>query len=204
MRTTILFLCVLLALPTVEAAPPSEASVEHLLTVMHSAKLIDTMMTQIDGMMKNSMDQQLSADNAAPAAHRIADTLREKMMAGLRAEMSWHQMKDIYIKVYTQTFTQEEIDSLIAFYGSPTGQVVVAKMPEVMQKTEVMTVARLRPFLQHLQADMAQSVREAQAEAIAQAAAADAAGTSDKVPAANPDKPAAPAAAEAPAGTGSK
>ncbi len=173
-----------MALPIVDAAPPSQASVEHLLAVMHSSKLIDTMLHQIDGVMKNSMDQQLRAENASPAAQQIADRLRGRMMADLRGELSWEKIKGIYIEVYSQAFTQKEIDDLIGFYGSPTGQMVIEKMPEVMQKTQVMMLARMQPFMQHLRTDMEQSVREARAQAIAQAAAADAAGSSSGTPAA--------------------
>ena len=32
-------------------------------------------------------------------------------MTNFRSELSWERMKDLYIRVYSETFTQEEIDA---------------------------------------------------------------------------------------------
>ena len=39
------------------------------------------------------------------------------------------------MKVYTDTYTEEEIDGILAFYKSPVGKAFLQKMPEVMQRS---------------------------------------------------------------------
>lgn len=39
-----------------------------------------------------------------------------------------------YIRIYRETFTEEELQSLIAFYESPAGQMFIRKTPEIMDK----------------------------------------------------------------------
>jgi hypothetical protein len=49
--------------------------------------------------------------------------------------MSWEKMKPMYVQLYRDTFEQEEVDGLIAFYKSPAGQAYVTKMPLLMSKS---------------------------------------------------------------------
>jgi uncharacterized protein len=42
---------------------------------------------------------------------------------------------DALAKVYTDTYTEEEIDGILAFYKSPAGKAFIQKMPEVMQRS---------------------------------------------------------------------
>jgi uncharacterized protein len=59
--------------------------------------------------------------------------LRRRAM--LREEMTWDKLRPVYVQIYQESFTQEEIDGLIAFYESPAGFAFVEKMPFVMQKS---------------------------------------------------------------------
>jgi len=42
---------------------------------------------------------------------------------------------DLIVPIYAKHFEQEELEALLAFYESPTGQKMLAKMPEVMQES---------------------------------------------------------------------
>ena len=61
-------------------------------------------------------------------------------------------MEDVYLQVYRETFTQEEITSIIAFYSSPAGKAMVEKVPVAMQKAGTLMQARIGPMTQKLQA----------------------------------------------------
>ena len=53
----------------------------------------------------------------------------------MREELSWSKMKPQYIRIYQESFSQEDVEGFIAFYRSPAGQAYVDKMPIVMQKS---------------------------------------------------------------------
>jgi uncharacterized protein len=69
------------------------------------------------------------------------------MMAVLGEELDWNTLEPIYADIYTQSFTQQEIDGMIAFYKSEPGQAVLAKMPIVMQKTMQAMQARMASMM---------------------------------------------------------
>ena len=70
--------------------------------------------------------------------------------------MSWDKMEPMYIDLYRQTFTQKEVNDILAFYRTPSGQSMIEKMPvlmtRVMQTAQSM-VATLMPQLQKINRD---------------------------------------------------
>jgi hypothetical protein len=157
---------------TAQAAAPSQESVEKLLADAGVEKILSTMQQQIDGMMKAGMDQAFKGQNLPPEARQMVDNLRHKMVADVQEELSWARMKDVYIRVYSETFTQEEIDGLTTFYESVAGKAFVAKMPLVMQKTTVLMQQRLGPMIQRMQQSIHEAIAEAEAQAQIEAAKA--------------------------------
>lgn len=152
----------LLACALAHAAPPSKESIERLLIVTEAEKLVTAMPQQIETVMKANMDQALSGQVMPAEAREFAESFRKKMMAGVMEELSWPKMKDLYLEIYGETFTQEEIDGLIAFYESPAGKAFVVKMPLVMQKSMTAMQQRMGPIMQKMQASMKEALQEMQ------------------------------------------
>ncbi|MBN9383186.1 MAG: DUF2059 domain-containing protein [Chitinophagaceae bacterium] len=50
-------------------------------------------------------------------------------------EVSPEDLVNMVIPVYDRNFTDEEIDGMLAFYSSPVGQKVLAKLPVVLQES---------------------------------------------------------------------
>jgi hypothetical protein len=79
----------------------------------------------------------------------------------VQEEFSWDKLKPTYIAIYQETFDQEEIDGLVAFYKSPVGTSMVNKMPVVMQKSMVGMQARLQPMFKRMKGMMEQALMDA-------------------------------------------
>ena len=54
------------------------------------------------------------------------------------------------IKVYADTFTEEELKGLISFYKSPVGQKFIEKTPELMKRSMELSQKRMQPFIQNM------------------------------------------------------
>jgi hypothetical protein len=62
-------------------------------------------------------------------------------------------MKPAYVKLFSETYTEPQVDDLLAFYRSPTGQVMVAKSPELIVKANAIVQQKMlaaQPELQKL------------------------------------------------------
>jgi TonB family protein len=92
--------------------------------------LIDYSSQQFDSIIAEQMEPSLKA---APAAQRermqaIAADFRAKAFTLL----SWEKMEPIYEKAYCDTFSEQEVKSINAFYHSPAGQALTRKNPNLL------------------------------------------------------------------------
>jgi len=149
-------------------ARPSEESIGRLFEVMHTRGLLDSYMGQIDTTMHNSMHEALRGRTLNPEQQQIMDDWSREMTGLIRQEVNWEALRPMMIAVYRDTFTQREIDGMLRFYGSPTGQAVIAKLPQTLQKSmEFMQerIGKLMPQIAQLQKDTMQAMQRAQARA---------------------------------------
>ncbi len=116
-------------------ARPSEASVRQLFEVMHSSKLLDAYMTQIDSTVRASMQQALAGQQLNPKQKQILDDMGGQIGSLVKAELNWPAIEPLMIDVYRNTFSQHEVDGMLAFYRSEAGQAVIAKLPTAMQQS---------------------------------------------------------------------
>ncbi len=77
--------------------------------------------------------------------------MQTKMANVMKEELTWAKYEPMFVQIYSDSFTQEEIDSIIAFYRTPGGQALVKKMPVVMQRTMQMVQQQMGPLMQKFQ-----------------------------------------------------
>mgnify|MGYP005607049363 FL=1 len=64
------------------------------------------------------------------------------------------------VKLYTNGFSEAELNQLIAFYKSPLGQKVLKQMPALFSESMKMTQARLEPAVPQIQQLLDQMTKE--------------------------------------------
>jgi hypothetical protein len=107
------------------------------------------------------MQQAAQGKTLTAEQQRIFDAVPARFVAVMRAEFGWAKMKPMYVQLYRDTFEQEEIDGLIAFYRSPVGQAFTSKMPLIMQKSMALTQAQMQTFIPKMKAAMEGAIAEA-------------------------------------------
>ena len=160
MRKLLILVSASIAL-NVSASPASQESVESLLASMKTASLMDSMYGGMEQMMRQGMEQSLQGKPLNAEQRRILDAVPAKFVAVIRAEFNWDKMKPQYVQLYRDTFEQDEVDGLVAFYASPAGQAFVNKMPVVMQKSFSIS----QSLMQSLTPKIAAAIKDAMAEA---------------------------------------
>ena len=143
---------------------PGEDSIKQLLEVAQVHKLVDSMKIQMDAFMKNAMQQATQGQSVSPRIQKDIDKRQSELMTVLNEELAWEKLEPLYIRVYRQSFSQEEVDGLIAFYKTPTGQAMINKMPVVMQNTFNELQQRMGPMMRRIQRMQQEVVAEIQAE----------------------------------------
>ena len=144
-------------------APASEESIDRLLADTKVEKLLDTMSVNVDQVMRRSMEASMQGQPLSPEQRRVIDATAASFVQVMREEMTWDKMRPLYVQIYQESFTQEEIDGLIAFYESPAGVAFVDKMPFVMQKSMSIMQSRMAPMMEKMKAAMKEAIAEPKA-----------------------------------------
>lgn len=111
-------------------APEALAAARELVT---TARLADAFRAVMPSMMRTL--KPLIAQNR-PDVERDYETLLPVILKGMDERLD--QMLDSVAMIYARNFTAAELNEIVAFYRSPTGQKFVAKQASIMQESMVM------------------------------------------------------------------
>jgi hypothetical protein len=79
------------------------------------------------------------------------------MVSAVKDELAWSKIEPEIVSVYVKTFSQKEINDMITFYSSPSGQSVANKLPLVSRQMTTDIHERMLPLIQKMkqaQSDM--------------------------------------------------
>lgn len=129
--------------------PESRAAAEKLLAVLKMDENFDNSIKQAVQMQSGMLDKMgLSEEEKAAATKNMKES-----MSGMLEKFSWANTKGMFVDIYAEVFTGQELQGIIEFYESPAGQKFVEKQPQLMQVT-----------MQKMQALMAEMMPEIQKE----------------------------------------
>ncbi len=129
-------------------AAASPESVDRLMQAMRVQAQLEMVYNQTLPAMQNAMKQSLGQQMKSEDAQRMFDTVMPRVNAAIREELSWARLKPDFAAIYAATFTQQEIDGLIAFYQGPIGTALVNKTPQLTQRSMQMMQQRMGPVMQ--------------------------------------------------------
>lgn len=134
------------------------ALAEELLTVMKMQDAIEKSFEMAKQMIPAQMEKmaQEAGDTNAPAD---LQALTGKMMDMIAEEFSWNKLKADYIALYAETFTEQELKDMVAFYKSPAGQAYINKQPELMKRSVELTQKLMMKVMPKIRA-MTEDVRK--------------------------------------------
>jgi len=111
-------------------SPASKEDVERYFQVSHSremlGKVVDAMSKPLHQMVHDQCEKD--KDKLPPDC----EVQLNKIMDGMWKQMPWDEMLEAMVPAYQKHFTKGDIDALVGFYGSPTGQKVLREMPAMM------------------------------------------------------------------------
>ena len=166
-RFALVIACFALSLSPVFAAadsPPSEASIKQLLDVSQVHKMLDTITAQMDQLMDQMMQQVIQSQPVSPAVQKQIDAGRAEARAMVKELLTWSKLEPMYMRVYQKSLTQKEVNDLIAMYKTPGAQVLMKKMPTLMQNTMSEMKPLMQPVIQKMQRTQQEIAAKIEAE----------------------------------------
>lgn len=160
-RLLFIFLIALLASP-VYAAPVQDASIVKLLMLTDAKTTHESIVADSDKMVDSTLKPILMREKLTFEQKAFVDSFLIKYKEIVRDELSWEKMLPLYVQVYRETFSEKELNELIAFYESPTGKMFVRKTPEILEKTSTVMQQKIVSILGRMDTMLEETIKETQ------------------------------------------
>jgi len=114
-------------------APATKADVERYFQVVKSHDMMKKLMATMTQSMHQMMHEQyLKHKDELPANY---ESKMSAMMDDMLANMPMDEMMQAMVPAYQKHLTKGDIDNLVAFYSTPTGQKLLRDMPAIMAES---------------------------------------------------------------------
>ena|GEM_PF-2088391 len=137
--------------------PAKRAKAEQLLVLLKLDTGLQGMLSSTAARI-HSLAQQQAAQAKTPEQQKLATDYTAKIDAMTTSALDYAKLREPLADVYASNFTDSELDSIIAFYGSPAGKVFVDKTQPVGEQTNTI----FQGVLKDLQPKLAESTKEFQ------------------------------------------
>jgi hypothetical protein len=145
-------------------AQATKEDVRQYLQIMHSREMMAKMADAMSKPMHQMMHEQYLKDkDKLPADF---EARMNKMMDEMFKSFPWDEMLDAMVPVYQKHLTKGDVDALVAFYSTATGQKLIKEMPEITGEAmqEMMPLMRrsMDQMTHRMQEEVAAMVRESE------------------------------------------
>jgi hypothetical protein len=153
-RIALALLFSLAVLPAAYAQAPTskQAKIEELIRITKLDQLMGQMSQQMTARMKQTAAQQSARHAFTPEQQKAVDDYIAQIEKITQSAVSWDKVKPTIVQVYSETYTDQELDGILAFYHSPSGQALVAKSPQLMTRTMQLVQSQMGEVQPQIQA----------------------------------------------------
>ena len=139
-----------------EDEKPVRDAAEKLLNLMNMDKTFDKTMKQAMKMPVNMIESQ---DLPAEEKEKALQSVNASMKVTLK-KFSWKKMKTMFVDIYAEVLSLEELEGLIKFYESPIGQQYIKKQPELTAATMKKMQVLMQDLMPEIQKEVEKSLKE--------------------------------------------
>jgi uncharacterized protein len=96
--------------------------------------------------------QQLAGITLDADQQKAYDEFQQNLVDLIRASMSWKALEPDFVKMYSDAYNEEEIDGILAFYHTSAGRAMLAKTPELTERSITISQQRMAAISPKIQA----------------------------------------------------
>ena len=143
---------------TASDAPATKEDIQKYLDVMHSREMMAKMVDAMSKPMHQMLHEQYLKDK-----DRLPPDFEERMTRLIDDWMKsfpWDEMLESMVPVYQKHLTKGDVNALVAFYATPTGQKILRDMPAIMQEAMESMMPLMRKQMEAMNARVQQEVAQ--------------------------------------------
>ena len=113
-------------------APATKDDVERYLNIIHAHQTMVDMAQAMLKPMHEMIHEEFLKNKEKCSLPPDFEAHENKMIDDMMNSMPWDQIIEVQASVYQKYLTKGDVDALITFYSSPTGQKMFKEMPQMM------------------------------------------------------------------------
>jgi hypothetical protein len=132
------------------------AKAEQLFMLLRMDTMMDQLMVGVKKQVQQITESMPGADQATPEQKKQITDFQQRVMDVVNQKIGWKALEPDFISLYASTYTEEELDGIVAFYKSPIGQKMIEKTPVLTAKSTQITqqkMSELQPQLNQMVQD---------------------------------------------------
>ncbi|MGI4854606.1 MAG: DUF2059 domain-containing protein [Janthinobacterium lividum] len=178
-----LALCCTAALPAAHADDASrKAKAEQMLVLTKTDSLMEGQLASLQTRVNELAKQQSGVAPLTPEQTKLTADYQKQIHDIVMEEVGWVKIRPVIVQSYADSFTEPELDAILVFYKTPAGQAIIAKTPDLANKTMSTVQGRIKD----MQPKLATLTQEYMTKLKAAAPAAAPAGAPTAAPAPKP------------------
>jgi hypothetical protein len=138
------------------------AKAQELATLMHT----DRMVQQVSANFMKQLaaaGERLIGPSATPESKQKLVDLEKKFSDLIDSQVGWKVIEPAFTDIYAKTFTEDELNAIVAFYKTSGGTALIDKMPSVNSQATMLMQSKMTA----LQPQMKQMYEEFQRSQVA-------------------------------------
>jgi len=150
--------CTTLGQEAAVGASASREDIRKLFDVMHIRDQMKQIMDQVLKQMKSMNHEQIKKHDPEISNEEIAkmDAMSDQFLKDIPID----GMLDDMVPVYQKHLTKADVDAMVGFYSSPTGQKILKEMPAMTAEGMQAMQPRMRKMMDEVSAKMEKMARE--------------------------------------------
>jgi hypothetical protein len=114
-------------------SPATKADVERYFQIVNSHDMMKKLMASMSqSIQQMTHEQYVKHQDELPAGY---EAKMNAMMDEMFEKMPMEEMMQAMVPAYQKHFTKADIDNLVAFYSSPTGEKLLRELPSIMAES---------------------------------------------------------------------
>jgi hypothetical protein len=135
-----LVLCLPLAAHADQASRRAKAA--QLVVLLHTERMVQQASADILKQVSDAAENATGPNPTPQNQARLAD-FEKNISQLIDTQLGWKAMQPAFTDLYAKTFTEQELDVIVAFYKSPAGVALLENMPTIDAQATQLAHSRL-------------------------------------------------------------
>jgi hypothetical protein len=135
--------------PVAQAAgTPTVESVRQFLATVSFDGILAELRERMKAYVRTQLEQNAASEKYNARQRALFNEFEAKSLLAIDDELTWPRVESVLVGAHQDTFSQQDIDALIAFYRSDSGRAVIAAIPQALQEFTPDRVAKWGTILE--------------------------------------------------------